>query len=378
MKKIIICLSILLIIVVGCQKKEEKAIPTIKEEPEETYLFKDYYDLALEDVNKMTLEEKVGQLFIAKMVDSKAKQYVDNYHVGGFVLFNVDFRNKNKNQVINNIKRYQSYSSIPLMIAVDEEGGTVTRVSCYSNFRSKNIPSSQNLYQAGGLSLIEQVEKEKIQMLKELGINTNFAPVADVVTNSKAYMYKRSFGSDATKTSEYISRVVKIDVQEKLACSLKHFPGYGNNVDTHQGIAIDKRDYETFKNNDYLPFMAGINNDAPLVMMSHNIVTSIDDKLPASLSFNVHQELRDKLNFTGLIITDDLTMSAITKYVDPSKRSILAYTSGNDLIITGDINTDYTNLLQAFQNNSLDVKELDQRVQKILAFKYAYGIKKEV
>ncbi len=361
---------------IGKDKKEVIINDQDEVTPEIKPLFYDYYDEAKDKLATMTLEEKIGQLFLITMREDKAIDYINKYSPGGFVLFAADFKDRTKQDIIKKINEYQKISSVPLIIAVDEEGGTVTRVSSYSSFRNERFPSSQELYSQGGWSLIEKIELEKDNLLKELGINLNFAPVADVVTDQNAYMYKRSFGQNATKTSEYISRVIRIDRAQNFASTLKHFPGYGNNLDTHAGISIDNRSYEEFVNNDYLPFKAGIEKQVPVIMMSHNIVNVIDNKLPSSLSSKMHQELRDKLNFTGLIITDDLSMGAITKYVEQDKRSTLAFTAGNDLIITGNINLDYSNLLESVRSGVIDEKKIDKAVQRIIAFKYQYGILK--
>ena len=157
-----------------------------------------------------------------------------------------------------------------------------------------------------------------------------------------------------------------------ISSCLKHFPGYGNNVDTHTGSATDNRSYETFTSSDYLPFIAGIKEKVPMILVSHNIVTSIDDEVPASLSIKIHEELRDKLKFSGIIITDDLDMSAIKdNYQD---GAVMAVNSNNDLIITSDFINDYNKVLFAYKNKIIDEKTIDRAVTRIIAWKYSYKI----
>ena len=146
-----------------------------------------------------------------------------------------------------------------------------------------------------------------------MGINLNLSPVADITTNKNSYIYDRSFGKDKYKTAEYIKNVLSTQ-SNNLSYVLKHFPGYSDNLDTHTNIAIDNRLYKTIKNNDFIPFKVGIENGANAIMVSHNIVSNIDNK-PSSLSRKIHNILRNELNFKGIILTDDLSMNAIKKYI---------------------------------------------------------------
>ena len=137
------------------------------------------------------------------------------------------------------IQSYQANAAIPLLIGVDEEGGTVNRISINPNLRNEPFYSSQELFQEGGYDLIYNDTKEKCGFLRSLGINVNFAPVCDVSTDPNDYIYKRSFGQDASATAEYVATVIDAMKSEKIGSVLKHFPGYGNNTDTHNGIAYD-------------------------------------------------------------------------------------------------------------------------------------------
>ena len=156
-----------------------------------------------------------------------------------------------------------------------------------------------------------------------------------------------------------------------MVSCLKHFPGYGNNVDTHTGVAVDKRDYNTFVENDFKPFIAGINAKVPTILVSHNIVETMDT-IPASLSSKVHSILRDELKFTGVIMTDDLDMDAIKKYVD--NPNVKAVTSGNNLLITSDYKTSFNDILNAYNNKEISIDIIDQAVFKVLALKYSMGV----
>lgn len=330
-------------------------------EPEKT-------DKITKMLDNMSVEEKVGQMFMVRVPKENADKRVSEYHLGGYIMFGRDFDNKTKEEVINNIASWQEASDIPMLIGVDEEGGTVNRISTNTEFRSEPFKSSQELYKEGGFDLIYEDTITKANFLKELGINVNFAPVVDVSTNPDDYIYKRSFGKNANLTSEYAEVVVRAMKESNIASVLKHFPGYGNNADTHTGIAIDNRTLETFKENDFLPFEAGIKAGANIVLVSHNIVTNIDPDNPASLSSKVHEILRNDLGFAGVIITDDLYMDAISKNYD-SSVAVLAILAGNDLICTTDFESQIPEVIAAVEDGTISIDRINESVRRILELK---------
>ena len=162
-------------------------------------------------VAAMSLEEKVGQLFFTRCPETEALQSIAEYHLGGYILFARDFKEKSPQQVIDEIEAYQQEAEIPLLIGVDEEGGTVNRISLYSQFRAVPFWSPRDLYQKGGLDLIRQDTKEKCDLLTSLGINVNLAPVCDVSTDRESYMYARTFGGDGEETAGYVGNGGKGD-----------------------------------------------------------------------------------------------------------------------------------------------------------------------
>ena len=330
-------------------------------EPEKT-------DKITKMLDNMSVEEKVGQMFMVRVPKENADKRVSEYHLGGYIMFGRDFDNKTKEEVINNIASWQEASDIPMLIGVDEEGGTVNRISTNTEFRSEPFKSSQELYAEGGFDLIYEDTITKANFLKELGINVNFAPVVDVSTNPDDYIYKRSFGKNANLTSEYAEVVVRAMKESNIASVLKHFPGYGNNADTHTGISIDNRTLETFKENDFLPFEAGIKAGANMVLVSHNIVTNMDSNNPASLSTRVHEILRNDLGFAGVIITDDLYMDAISKNYD-SSVAVLAILAGNDLICTTDFESQIPEVIAAVEDGTISIDRINESVRRILELK---------
>ncbi|MDF2513138.1 MAG: beta-hexosaminidase [Herbinix sp.] len=332
---------------------------------------------ALQILNQMSLEEKVGQMFFVRCNNATAMEDLKNYHLGGFILFSADFSNQTKSSMKEIISGYQSASDIPLLIGVDEEGGTVNRISKYTAFRKVPFQSPQELYQSGGFDLVKNDTIEKTELLKSLGINTNLAPVCDVSTDTEDFIYKRSFGQDAEKTAEYVETVVTAMNEQGIGCTLKHFPGYGNNIDTHTGIAIDKRSSEQFYANDFLPFEAGISAGAGSILVSHNVVMAFDKTYPASLSRNVHNILRNDLKFNGVIMTDDLSMDAIKDYTNNEAAAVLAVQAGNDLIIASDYSVQIPAVIAAVKNEEISFDDINESVLRILKWKLSLGLFKK-
>ena len=325
-------------------------------------------------LSTMTVEEKVGQMFFVRCPDTGAVEAVSQYKLGGYILFGRDFKDKTAEQVRNDISSYQSASGVPLLIGTDEEGGTVVRASSNPNLFSHRGLSPQALFAEGGMDSIIQDARQKTVTLLGLGVNVNLAPVADVSTDPNDFIYDRSFGQDAQATAEYVSNVVKTMDAEGIGSVLKHFPGYGNNVDTHTGVAIDERPYETFQTSDYLPFTAGIQAGADAVLVSHNVMSCVDNQLPASLSPAVHNELRSTLGFQGVIMTDDLAMDAVAAYAGDQSPAVMAVKAGNDMIITTDFQTQIPEVVQAVKSGEIDEAQIDQSVTRILQWKYDLGL----
>ena len=348
---------------------KEKKVEKEENKDIENSIFKDYFQKAQRIVEKMTLEEKIGQLFLVRY-DKDAVEYQKDYFPGGYILFAKDFESHTKESIKDEIANNQRINKYPLIMAVDEEGGYVTRISKYSSFRSERFQSPRYYYDQGGYDLLEKIETEKAQLLKEIGINLNLAPVADVSTSEDDFIYNRTFGKNAAETAEFVEKMVAYANKNKINSCLKHFPGYGNNKDTHTGIAIDDRPYESFLENDFLPFKSGIEAKVPSILISHNIIKAIDDNTPASLSAKVIKELRETLGFTGVIITDDLAMEAVKQYVDNHEAATKAINAGNDMIITSDFITMHQEIKKSVAEGKISEETINKAASRIIAWKY--------
>ncbi len=322
----------------------------------------------------MTPEEKVGQMFIARCPKADAARQAAEYHLGGYILFGRDFADKTKAEVAQTIQSYQDAAAIPMFIGVDEEGGAVNRISLNPKLRAVPFWSPQDLYAEGGFDLIRSDTQAKCELLNALGVNLNFAPVCDISQNPSDFIYRRSFGQDAQQTSEYVRTVVEVMNSEGIGSVLKHFPGYGNNVDTHTGIAYDDRSYDTFQTADFLPFMAGIDSDAGMVLVSHNVVSSMDSSQPASLSPKVHSILRNELGFSGVIISDDLAMDGVREFANDTEIAVLAVQAGNDLLCCTDFAEQIPAVLSALESGDIDEEQINASVLRILRLKIVLGI----
>ena len=187
-------------------------------------------------------------------------------------------------------------------------------------------------------------------------------------------MYERSLGQEADITAEFVRRFTDVSQESGISVTLKHFPGYGNNLDTHTGVAVDDRNYETFEKYDFVPFQAGIDAGAHMVLVSHNIINCMDPDHPASLSPEVHRILREKLGFTGVIVTDSLEMDAISKYFTDYSPSVAAVLAGNDMICVADYQQTYKDILNAVENGTVDIDLVDHAATRIIAWKMSKGM----
>lgn len=359
-------------------EKEEEARLTPEEKAERARkeAEKKFNERVNELVSSMTTEEKIGQLLLARIGDEPAENMA-LYKLGGYTFYADDFKGRTPEDISALTKEIAGCNKIAPFFAVDEEGGSVVRVSKYSAFREEPFSSPQLLYQRGGTELLEIDTEEKARLLLSMGINFNLAPVADISTDESSYIYPRTMGQSPEKTAEAITAIVKTANSKGLASCLKHFPGYGENTDTHKGAAVDNRDLYEFYNRDFVPFEAGINADedkTPAVMVGHTVYESIDSGTPASLSAKIHNVLRDRLEFDGVIITDDMGMDAIQNYESEDSPYVLAFLAGNDMLCVTDFVTAYTDIENAYNEGRISEKDLNASVKRIIAMKLRYGI----
>lgn len=325
-------------------------------------------------ISDMSLEQRVGQLFLARCSADTAVEDVQKYHLGGLVLFGDDFEGQTPDSMKQAIAAYQEAAEKPLLIAVDEEGGDVTRISRFPAFRDRRFCSLRKCYDRGGLEAVLTEEEEKCRLLSDLGINVNLGPVCDITTDADAFMYSRSLGQDSQTTADMVASIVNLMGAFRVGSVLKHFPGYGNNTDTHTGIAVDSRSLSELEAQDFIPFTAGIQAGCGAVMVGHIITEAFDPELPASLSPAVHRYLREDLGFSGVIMTDDLVMQAITDQYGAGEAAVMAVLAGNDLLCSTEYAVQYEAVLQAVLDGRIDIDVLNRAVRNVLEWKISLGL----
>ena len=372
MLKKIIPLLITLILFSACNHKEEIYIPVNQEEEE----IKEEIVLTKEEeiLNSMTLEEKIGQLFIVRYENIDEEDEVKQYQLGGITFYGKDFRYEDKDSIIELINSLQSDVKIPMFMSVDEEGGSVARVSRWYQYRSEIFLSPRDYYEQGGLDLVLQMEEEKAQLLSSLGLNMNLSPVADISDKPGAFMYDRSLGEDAYTTAEFVCRTAKISADYGVGSVIKHFPGHGNNTDTHFYTTRDTRSLEELKENDLIPFQAAMDDGYSAIMIGHTVVEALDDEYPASLSKKVHDYIRNQMNFDGVIMPDALDMDTVSSSFNGENVAVLAIMAGTDILCTSEYKEQYEAVLQAVKDNKISIEQIDESVLRILRWKMQLGI----
>ena len=322
----------------------------------------------------MSLHEKAEQMMISSAADEATAAAAIRRGSGAMCLFAGAFSGKSAAAVQAMTARLQAAAKTPVLIAVDEEGGPVNRVSLNPQLRSAPFRNSRVIYDAGGWDALRGDTAEKADLLLSLGVNVNLGPVCDVPVDPSNYIYSRTFGLDPHETAEYADVVVSEMRAHRLGSVLKHFPGYGGSIDTHQFMAYDTRDYSAFTESDFLPFIAGINAGADAVMVSHNIVTCMDSEHPASLSPEVHRILREELGFTGVIMTDDLGMNAINLYTGGQNAAVAAVLAGNDCVMFADDAASADAIVAAVESGLISEEQINESVLHILRWKQALGL----
>ena len=318
----------------------------------------------------MTLEEKVGQLFWARVPSDHQIEDLQSYYLSGYILFGRDFEGRNIEDIKALTKGYQAAAKIPLLIGSDEEGGTVTRIS---SILETPFQSPMALYHQGGMEAVLSDTKQKAELLKSVGINAGLFPVADLARNQSAFIYDRTIGQDASTTASYVQQVVEELKKSKVGSTLKHFPGYGDNGDSHTAIIQDNRSLEELRQADFLPFQAGIDAGAGSVLVSHNILSKIDT-VPSSISPKITDLLRKELHFKGVIMTDDLDMVGLADFVSQEEAAFQVIVAGNDLILGSSYQTQIPYLLKKISSGELTEERIDESVRRILTWKYDLGL----
>ncbi len=341
-------------------------------------------------IESMTLREEVGQLFMVRpqtldaahvqsrtAVTGQGKEFLAQYPVGGVILFKENI--SAPDQLERLLTGLQQASELPLLVAVDEEGGTVTRVASNPGFGVVKYPSAAVVAASGDPEDVRAMSRNIGGYLKRYGFTLDFAPVADVNTNPKnPVIGKRAFSSDPQTAAEMVAAAVEGFQQAGMLCTLKHFPGHGDTAtDSHLGRATTIKTWAELQQAELIPFRAGIEAGADVIMAAHITTPNITgNDVPASLSYEMLTErLRGELGFTGVICTDALEMRAITDEYTPAQAAVMAVSAGADiLLIPADLPEAFEAVLAAVEDGTISKQRLDESVYRILTLKQKAGL----
>ena len=344
-----------------------------------------------ERIGAMTLEQKVAQLFIVTpeaLVEGVSqvtqagditREGVTAHPVGGIVYFAQNLLDPEQTTtMLANVKQfYADAGNVAPFIAVDEEGGTVVRVADNEAFGAQDVGDASALGSAGDTEAAKRAAEQIADYLMPLGFNLDFAPVADVVDPLRSdTMGLRSFSSDAAVAADMVRAEVEGFRDKKMLCCAKHFPGIGAAAgDSHEGAITIEATNEELETVDLVPFRAAIEAGVPMIMVGHvSLPNIVGDSTPAPLSSAVVQGmLRDSLGYTGIIVTDSLSMGAITDYYTPAEAAVAALKAGCDIPLMPErLDEAYQGVLSAVQVGELTEERLDESLTRILTAKQEY------
>ncbi len=347
-------------------------------------------DAVTEILEKMTLEEKVGQVitayFSGSEFSSTPAEELQRLPLGGIILFSSAGNIENPAQVAGLTEQIQQAAldsgALPLFIAIDQEGGSVARLTEGITL----FPGNMALGAAGSDDLARQSAAVMARELRILGINFNFAPVVDVNSNpANPVIGVRSFGSDPQEVARLGRAMVEPYRRAGVIATAKHFPGHGDtDVDSHYGLPLIPSELSRLRSLELLPFQAMIDAGVPAVMLAHILAPALtgSSELPASLSPEAVRYLREEMGFEGLVVTDSLSMGAITGRWGLGEAAVMAFKAGADVILfgpwagvePGDRYQIFDALKKAVEEGTITLERLDQSVARILTVKMQYGL----
>lgn len=338
----------------------------------------------------MTLREKAGQLFWVrpealdfsrnpekKRLTQSMRRNLEQYPVGGIAVFKKNIQDED--QLSSLIADFQSASQIPMIVAVDEEGGSVARLANHEAFSLPKYKSARDIGETGDPEQARQMGQTVGGYLRSYGFNLDFAPVADVDSNpANPVIGRRAFSTAAQQTAQMVAAAVEGFHEAGMLCTVKHFPGHGDTgQDSHYGTATSYKTWEEMKAMEMLPFEAGIAAGVDVVMTAHiTTPNATTDGLPASLSYTmITERLRGELGFQGVIVTDALEMDAIKNHFTPEQAAVAALGAGVDvLLMPNNLRAAFDGVVRAVEDGTLSEERLNQSVRRVLTLKQKAGL----
>lgn len=333
-------------------------------------------------VQHMTLQQKLGQLMVVQFVGPTygldISAMISQYDVGAVLVFTANNNIVSKPQLKGLIQQMQHNSAIPLIVAIDQEGGVVDRLISLDGPR----PSATSIGDTGDPNKAKAEGILDAQDLSSYGFNLNLAPVVDVTNVYNPQMYQRTFGTNPTAVTKMAGAYLQgLQQSGKVLGTLKHFPGLGDvAADPHSAVPHLTRSLSQLEAIDWAPYRALIQQgDVHAIMVTHELVTAVDPNTPSSLSYKlVTGILRKQFGFQGVIVTDSLTMEGITAYYNEAQAAALAIEAGDDLIMGATSPSDVANMIngieQAMSAGQISAARIDESVSRILLLKYEMGL----
>lgn len=333
-------------------------------------------------IQGMLLDEKLGQLMLmgvqGPQLDSVAKTFIQDRHVGGIILFKRNFESVSQSLgLINDLKQANKNAKAPLFISADEEGGRVTRLPK----ALVKTPSNRKVGHAENGKYAFDIGELIGRKMSAFGLNMDFAPVLDVDSNpNNPVIGDRSYGADAQLVSKAGIQQANGMMSQHVIPVVKHFPGHGDtSVDSHVDLPVIKHSKERLQRVELVPFKRAIDGGVKAVMVGHLIVEAYDPKTPASFSKKIIQDLlRDELQFDGVVITDDLVMGAIGKNYTIGEAAVRSIQAGGDVLLVGHKYTSVDDVLTALQEaideGTITEQRINQSVERILLLKQQYEV----
>lgn len=336
-------------------------------------------------LSSQTLEEKIAQLFIIKLgsnrkyysqVSEEMQAYVTASQPGGYILFayNITTRQETKT-LIEEVKRL---STVAPFICIDEEGGEISRLTGRLEGYEKK-PAAAEIGAAGDTDYAHQIGDTIGETLQSVGVNLNFAPVADVLTNpDNSVIGSRAFGSDPVLVADMAAAFQRGLHENQIITAPKHFPGHGGTEgDSHEGSVVIHADAARLQQVEYIPFKRVIDEGAQCILTGHIKAPAADSSgLPASLSpYFVTDVLRNELGFNGVVITDGMDMGAITDLYSPEEAAKLAIGAGTDIVLLPeDFERAKNGLVEAVQSGAISEARINESVRRIYRLKLEAGL----
>ena len=335
-----------------------------------------------EQIANFSLDEKIGQLVIVGvdgyLNDENSRRLIEEYHVGGFILFKRNIQNSDQMlSLLNSLKETNSVNKLPLFLSIDEEGGRISRMP--DEFLK--LPSNQKIGERNNEFISYQVGTILGEQLKMYGFNMDFAPVLDINSNPRnPIIGDRSFGSEPNIVTKLGIQTMMGLQSQNIISVVKHFPGHGDtSEDSHKRLPVVNNDLKRLNSFELIPFNAAIENNADVIMVAHILLPKLDAENPASLSETIITELlRENMNFNGVVITDDFTMGAIEKNYDIGKAAVKSIQAGSDIVLVCHNFNKQETVIKAIKNavlsGQISIERINQSVDRILKLKHKYTL----